>query len=457
MERHELMRAAISNASGKQAAGGRGDVAVATIESLNHDSTGVARINGKVTFIDGALPGEEVRFRYHNKHDSYDSGVALEILRASPDRVTPPCPHFGTCGGCSLQHFKSEAQILAKQKILADNLARIGKVEPESWLAPLAGPAWHYRRRARLGIRLVPKKGGVLVGFREKRHSLIAPLESCRVLDRRTSDLLPAVKQLLGTFSCADRIPQLEIAAADNALALVFRHLVPLSPTDLGHLREFGRRENVRVLLQPGRPDSIQALWPESSPALFYRLTEFDVQLEFGPCDFIQINGALNAGMIHQALELLELGPTDCALDLFSGLGNFTLPMARRGRQVLGIEAEASLVARARSNAALNGLANAKFRAANLFDEATPEAPWQGFDFNKLLLDPPRSGAIEAIKRLAPPLPERIVYVSCHPATLARDSAYLVNVLGYRLAATGVVDMFPHTSHVESMATFVRS
>ena len=434
----------------------RDQVAVATAESLNHDGRGVARVHGKVTFIEGALPGEEVRFRYGDRRKTYDSGAALEILKPSADRVPPACPHFGVCGGCSLQHLRPEAQIRAKQQVLAENLARIGRVMPEQWLAPLTGPAWHYRRRARLGVRFVPNKGGALVGFREKHRSFIAPLGSCAVLAEKVSGLLPALKELVGALSCPDRIPQIEVAAADNATAFVLRHLVPLTEEDLQKLCLFGSRYDVQMHVQGGGPETVRPLWPESPEPLYYRIPEYDLRLEFGPSDFIQINGAMNNKMVHQAIALLDLKPGDRTLDLFCGLGNFTLPLARKAARVLGIEADSALIGTARRNAALNGLANVEFRTADLYAETAAAAPWQDFRFDSLLLDPPRSGALEAMRRLAEPLPERIVYVSCDPATLARDSGYLVNARAYRLAAAGVLDMFPHTSHVESMAVFTR-
>lgn len=433
-----------------------GDTAVATIESLNHDGRGVARVDGKVTFIEGALPGETVRFRYFNKRPSYDAGIALEILHTSADRVTPPCPHFGLCGGCSMQHLAPAAQVRAKQRVLADNLEHIGRVAPERWLAPLTGPDRNYRRRARLGVRRVPTRGGVLIGFRELRRSYITPLQSCHVLDRRASELLPELKRLITDLSRPDRIPQIEVAAADNALALVFRHLVPLTDVDRDRLRDFARKHDVQVQLQGAGPDSIETLEPTQSAPLYYTLPEFDVRFEFRATDFVQINDAMNRQVAHQALELLEAGPGDRVLDLYCGLGNFTLPLARRCARVLGIEGEGGLVAAARHNAALNGIDNAEFRVGNLFEENGP-APWAGFTFDKLLLDPPRAGAMEAVKRLGDKPPARIVYVSCNPATLARDSGYLVASLGYRLVAAGVMDMFPHTSHVESMALFLRS
>lgn len=448
------------------------DVAEARIESLNYDGRGVGRVGGKVVFIDGALPGETVRFRYLSRHRNYDSGAVQEILVASPDRVAPQCPHYGVCGGCSLQHLRPAAQIGAKQQVLAEQLTRIGKVAPETWLPPLTGPVWGYRRRARLGVRLLSKPGGVVIGFRERRKSHIANLDACPVLEPAISRLLPALRALIAGLSCPDRIPQVEIAAGDNfapgeigragdgaphnATALVFRHLVPLTETDRAQLRGFGARHDLQIQLQGDGPESLLPLWPEQAEPLHYDLPEYDVSLRFRPTDFIQANGALNRRLVHQALELLDLKAGDRALDLFCGLGNFSLPLARRTRQVLGIEAGAELVAGARRNAERNGLANAEFRQADLYATESAAAPWGDFAFNKLLLDPPRDGAMEVIKRLPAPGAERIVYVSCYPATLARDAQHLVRVHGYRFAAAGVSDMFPHTSHVESMALFVR-
>ncbi len=446
------------------------DIAEAHIESLNYDGCGVAHVNGKVTFIEDALPGETVRLRYLNRRRNFDSGKLVEILSPTPDRVAPACAHFGTCGGCSLQHLRPDAQIRAKQQVLAGQLEHIGKVSPESWLAPLTGPAWGYRRRARLGVRQIPGKDGVLVGFRERRKSFLANLNECPVLEPKLAALLPALRELIAQLSCPHRIPQIEVAVGDNAIALVLRHLLALTEADRTLLCGFAQQHSLQVYLQGGGPDSIVPLWPEIPTPLYYRLPEYDVTLHFRPTDFIQVNNALNQRLVHQALTLLELKPADRVLDLFCGLGNFTLPLARHAQQVLGIEADAQLIAGARRNAERNGLNNAEFRQADLYydktserseqgyhsADTTPEVPWNGFGFNKLLLDPPRNGAIEAIKRLPREGVERIVYVSCYPATLARDAEYLVHVLGFRLAAAGVMDMFPHTSHVESMALFIR-
>lgn len=430
----------------------RGDIALAQIESLNYDGRGVARIDGKVTFIDGALPGERVRFRYYNKRPAFDHGAVREILTASPDRLPPPCPHFGVCGGCSLQHLRPAAQIRALQQVLAETLMHVGGVQPQRWLAPIAGAATGYRRRARLGVRYVPKKGGVLIGFREKRRSFITPLQQCLTLDVRVAALLPALRQLVTELSFRDRLPQIEVAAGDDAVALVLRHLRAPTDDDRASLCEFAARHAVQIHLQPAGPESATALWPQPAPPLRYALPEYDLTLAFRPTDFIQVNAAVNRQLVQRALTLLELTADDTVLDLFCGLGNFTLAAARRAAHVYGIEAESGLVERAGVNAATNDIGNVSFAVADLY---RPNPSWP-ISFNKLLLDPPRAGAIDALKALAAPLPERIVYVSCNPATLARDSAYLINARGYRFEAAGVADMFPHTSHVESIALFVR-
>jgi 23S rRNA (uracil1939-C5)-methyltransferase len=429
---------------------------VATVTSLSYDGRGVTRLDGKAVFIVGALPGETVRFRYLRRQKRYDDGEMVEILESSQNRVTPPCPHYGACGGCDLQHLQPDLQLEAKQQILAEQLERLGKVKPESWLAPITGPAFGYRRRARLGVRLISSAGGVVVGFRRKNKSFLENLETCLVLDPKVSALLPALRELISGLSCPDRIPQLEVAVGSNAAALVFRHLVPLTYEDREKLAAFGEGHDIRIYVQPGRPDSVAPLWPAAPGPLVYRIPAFDVEIRFEPADFIQINDAVNNAMVGRVIELLEPTADDAVLDLFCGLGNFTLPLARRAGRVLGVEGEKELIERARANARLNKMMNVEFVHADLYRESSGAA-WSKFPANKLLLDPPRSGAIEAIKSLAEPLPSRIVYVSCYPATLARDSEYLVQVLGYRLAAAGVMDMFPQTSHVESMALFVKS
>lgn len=430
------------------------DTCSAEVEQLSYDGRGVAHVDGKTVFIDGALPGEHVAFRYGKRHKRYDTGQLLEVLRAAPTRVAPECEYFGTCGGCSLQHMAPEAQLAAKQQVLADSLVHIGKVAPARWLPPLRGPAWGYRRKARLGVRLVPKKGGVLVGFRERRHSFITPLADCKTLDLRLASLLPALTELISGLSCADRIPQIEVAAGDREVALVFRHLVPLEDSDREQLRDFGKRHAVQIHVQAEGPESVTPLWPAQPALLNYRLPQYEIEILFAPTDFVQVNTATNTGIVDRALELLDPQAHESVLDLFCGVGNFTLPLGRRAARVLGLEGDTTLVQRARLNAAHNRVVNVSFREADLYRDPT-DTPWGEERFDKLLLDPPRSGAMEAIKRLSTHKPSRIVYVSCYPATLARDSDYLVHALGYRMASASVVDMFPQTSHTEAIALFV--
>ncbi|HEX9812859.1 MAG TPA: 23S rRNA (uracil(1939)-C(5))-methyltransferase RlmD [Burkholderiales bacterium] len=435
------------------AANGEGE---ATIESLTQDARGVARIDGKTTFIEGALPGERVRFRYARRRSRYDTGTAIEIVVPSPDRVAAPCPHFGTCGGCTLQQLSSDAQLRSKARVLAESLRRLGRVQPTAWLAPIAGPTTGYRRRARLGVRLVPKMGGVLVGFRERRRSFIAPLADCLTLDPRLAALLPVLPNLVAGLSRPDRVPQIEMSAGDDAAAIVLRHLEPLTANDMARLRDFAAERDIGLYLQPRDSASVRPLWPEAGVALTYRLPAFAVTLSFGVTDFVQVNAAVNRDLVRRAVDLLDVAATDRVVDLFCGVGNFSLALARRAARVAGYEADTVLARRARENAAANGIVNAEFEIANLYDKSGA-APWVGGGCDKLLLDPPRAGAMAALKALPPnDLPGRIVYVSCNPATLARDSEYLVHRLGYRLEAAGVADMFPHTSHVESMVLFVR-
>jgi 23S rRNA (uracil1939-C5)-methyltransferase len=424
----------------------------ANIDSLSHDGRGVAHVNGKATFIEGALPGEEVLFVYRTQRRRYDEGEVIEVVSPSPERVTPHCPHFGVCGGCSLQHVAPAAQIGMKQQVLVENLRRIGDVAAEEIMPPLIGPQWGYRRRARLGAKYVDKKQAMLVGFRERRSSYLADLSRCEILHPDVGEHLPELRALLGGLQSYRRIPQIEVAASDDVVALVFRHLDPLPEADSLALRDFGERHGFYIYLQPGGPESVVALWPED-PHLFYSLPAFDVTLEFRPNDFTQVNGAMNRSMVNQAMALLAPGPQDRVLDLFCGLGNFTLPISRRAGSVVGVEGDAKLVQRARDNAVRNAVANAEFHAADL---TAPDAPWSWLQdgFDKVLLDPPRTGALDIIRRIGPLQPPRIVYVSCNPATFARDAAELVHEYGYRLLRAGVMDMFPHTMHVECMALF---
>jgi 23S rRNA (uracil1939-C5)-methyltransferase len=434
----------------------KGDTVIVRIDSLSHEGLGVARVDGKAVFIEGALPGERVRFQVTKRRKSYDLGRTLDIIETSPERVVPRCRYFGICGGCSFQHLRAEAQLPAKEQVLRDNLERIGKVEPETWLAPLTGAHWGYRRKARLGVRVVEKKGGVIVGFREKSRSFVTPLASCEVLDPRISALLPTLRELITGLSQPDRIPQIEVAAGDDSVALAFRHLVPLTASDDRQLADFAKHYKLQVFRQPGRPDALEPVWPTEARPLVYRLPDFGLELQFAPADFIQVNAELNRKMVGRALQLLDPQPGDSILDLFCGLGNFTLPIARRAVRVVGVEADEALIAKARLNAGHNGIENAEFQIGDLYHEDAPN-PWGVERFGKWLLDPPRTGAIEVVKRLPDQGgPQRIVYVSCNPATLARDSEVLVHTKGYRLKAAGAMDMFPHTSHVEAMALFER-
>jgi len=422
------------------------------IESLGHDGRGVTHLDGKAVFIDGALPGEVVSFEYLTSRRKFDEGRITGVIEASPDRVEPKCPHFGLCGGCSLQHMESGAQIKAKQQVLLDNLKHIGKVVPEEVLPPLTGPVWGYRTKGRLGVKDVIKKGRVLVGFREKRSPYVADLSRCEVLHPSVGEKFRELSELIEQLEVRARIPQIEVAVSGTTTALVFRHLDPLSETDIEKLQQFAVDYQFQVYLQPGGPDSVQPLRQEKH-TLSYRLPAQDIEIQFRPTDFTQINTAINEQMIAQVLDMLALDKADNVLDLFCGLGNFTLPMARQAGAVFGVEGEVGLVNRARENALLNGIENATFHTSNLVDDHT-ETAWAGGGYNKVLLDPPRSGAAEVMDVLGNIGPQRIIYVSCHPGSLARDAGTLVNDKGYRLLSAGVMDMFPHTAHVESIALF---
>jgi 23S rRNA (uracil1939-C5)-methyltransferase len=424
------------------------------VAALNHDAEGVVR-DAKTVFVPGALPGERIRFRRLRRHRQHDEGELLEILEPSAERVVPRCAHFGICGGCAMQHLAPEAQLRAKQNELAENLQRIGRVTPDRWLAPLAGPVWQYRRRARLGAKYVTKRGRVLVGFRERQKPYVAALARCEILAPPVDDLIEPLSTRLTGLRAREFIPQIEVAVADNIVVLVFRNLVELDATDRAALASFGAARNLRVYLQPGGMDTIAPLAGERA-TLEYHLPELGLRFEFQPTDFVQVNGAINRALVTQAVDLLEVEPTHRVLDLFCGLGNFTLPLAQRAAEVVGIEGEAGLVARARHNADLNGLGNARFHVANLA-EAEGGAVALAGRFDRVLLDPPRAGAIEVLPRLAALGATRMVYVSCHPGTLARDLGVLCHEYGYRLEAAGVIDMFPHTTHVESIAVLEKS
>ncbi len=425
----------------------------AFIDSLSHDGRGVARVEGKVVFVDGALPGERVMFRYTCRRRKNDEGRVTEILEPSPERVSPRCQWFERCGGCTLQHLDPEAQIRLKQQTLVEQLRRIGGVEAAGILPPLTGPRWGYRHKARLGVRYVKAKGRVLVGFREKHSGFIVDMDRCEVLHPSVGERIREIADLIHSLQARERIPQIEVAVGDDVAALVFRHLDPLTEGDRDALRRFGERSELHIYLQPAGPDSVSPLWPEESQ-LLYRLPDFDLEFRFLPTDFTQVNSELNRMMVSRAVSLLDPRPDELLLDLFCGIGNFTLPLARRAAEVIGVEGEPGLVQRAKENAARNGLDNVTFQVADLTESA--DTGWEGRRFHKILLDPPRSGALEVLPRLAAFDAARILYVSCNPATLARDAGELVNRYGYRLISAGVMDMFPHTAHVESIAVFER-
>ncbi|MCX8086405.1 MAG: 23S rRNA (uracil(1939)-C(5))-methyltransferase RlmD [Rhodocyclaceae bacterium] len=429
---------------------------VAEIESLDHEGRGVAHVEGKAVFIEGALPGERVAYTSERKKPSYEIARLETILKPSSQRVMPRCPHFGVCGGCSMQHLEPLAQAAVKQRVLEDAFWHIARLKPASLLPPIVGPAWHYRRRARLSVRLVPKKGGVLVGFHEKKSSYVAVMETCPILPEAISALLPELKALIGGLSIPDRIPQIELAAGDAPPVLVLRILAALTPADEARLRDFAERHGVHLWLQLDGPETAQPFHPADAPWPVYRLPDFAVSLRFRPTDFTQVNHDINRVLVRRAVGLLDVRPGERIADMFCGLGNFTLPIARVGARVVGVEGSAPLIARARENAVANGLAERiDYHVANLFAVTSEQlAGWGRFD--KMLIDPPREGAIELVKVFGDDAPARIVYVSCNPATLARDAAVLVHEKGYRLKAAGIANMFPHTSHVESIALFER-
>lgn len=426
----------------------------ADIVDLTHEAAGVARIDGKTVFVADALPGERVVLRRTHRHRKVDYAVTEQVLTASPDRVVPRCPHFGLCGGCALQHLAPAAQLAFKQHQLLENLTRLGGVAPGQVLEPLTGPVWNYRRRARLGIKLVPRKGKVLVGFRERASPYVADLHECHVLVEPVGRLMVPLAQLVESLSIADRLPQAEVAVADAVVVLVLRVLTPPVPSDLEKLAAFEQAHGVRFYLQPGGPDTVAPLQPSPDP-LSYRIEAADVSIEFEPTDFIQVNGALNQAMIARALERLEMQATDRVLDLFCGLGNFSLPLARHAAHVIAVEGDASLVRRARANAGRNGIANVEFHVADLFADVAG-LPWTKGHYDRVLLDPPRAGAREILPVVAASGAHRVVYISCHSGSLARDAGLLVREHGFRLTAAGVMDMFPHTTHVEAMAVFDR-
>lgn len=426
------------------------------IEDLTHEGDGVCRIDGKATFVHGALPGERVMAKPARRFRSYDEADLVEVLEASDERVEPRCDVFGTCGGCSLQHLAEDKQIARKQQILIDNLERLGKVEPGTVLPPLRGSAWGYRRKARLGVKSVYGKGRVLVGFRERNAPYITDATQCEILADPVGKLLSPLSEMIGQLSIASRLPQIEVAIGDNATALVFRILEALTEADREVLLAFGRKHQVQMWLQTKGPDTVHPM-PEQGDVepLYYEIPAFDVKVEFLPSDFTQINPEINQQMVPKALELLQVEPTHSVLELFSGLGNFTLPLAKQAAKVVTVEGDDGLVKRAHENAVRQGFNNVETHVGNLFEDQSDMA-WSKSKYDRVLLDPARSGAVEILPTVAATGAQRIVYVSCHPGTLARDAGILVNEYGYRLEAAGVMDMFPHTAHVESIALFTK-
>lgn len=436
---------------------------VASIESLDHEGRGVAHVDGKTIFIGGALPYERVTYRSYRKKTSFENADVVDVLRCSSARTTPRCPHFGVCGGCSMQHVDFGAQVAMKQRVLEDNLQHIGKVTPEVVLSPIAGPAWHYRHRARMSARFVAKKGGVLVGFHEKRSSFIAEMQSCAIMPTHISDLIMPLRELVAGLSICQRMPQIEVAVGSQVSVLVFRNMEPITDADEQLLRQFvdshsTPRQPLQIWLQPKGPDTCYPLYPLDAPKLTYEIADFGIEMPYNPTEFTQVNPQINRVMVKRALRLLDPQPGERIADMFCGIGNFTLPIARSGATVLGMEGSSALVRRAEENAAHNSLASrASYQEANLFDVTADSLAALG-QFDKMLIDPPRDGAIQLVKALNDDnAPRRIVYVSCNPATLARDAEVLVHVKGYTLKAAGIINMFPHTAHVESIAWFEKT
>ena len=427
------------------------------VESLDYEGRGIAHADGKVIFIEGALTGERVTYSSYRKKTSFELAQLGKIIKPTFMRVQPKCKHFGVCGGCSMQHMDARAQVAAKQRILEDNLWHIGKVKAQTILPPIYGQSWGYRQRARLSVRHVLKKGKTLVGFREKRGGYVADMQHCEILTPKIAKLLPLLGQLNESFTTRDILPQIEVAVGEHVDVLVLRILQALSPADEEAIKQFADTHAVQFWLQTKGPETVVPFYPLDAPPLTYSLPEFGITMPFAPTEFTQVNADMNRVMVSRAMRLLNPQPNERIADLFCGLGNFTLPIARSGAQAVGIEGSAALVQRAKQNAAFNDLAgNTQFSVMNLF-EIDEAALVQLGHFDKMLIDPPRDGAFELVKALGTDTPGRIVYVSCNPATLARDAEILVHQKGYVLKAAGVMNMFPHTSHVESIALFEKT
>lgn len=422
------------------------------IDGFSHDGRGVGRIQGKAIFVTGALLGEHVRAQLVAKSRHYDEAKVIEVLVPSIDRVQPKCPHFELCSGCVLQHLSAEKQIEVKQTTLLDNLQRIGHVQPQNVLPVLTADAWGYRRKGRFSVRYVEKKGRVLIGFREINPRFVADLKQCETIIPELSQLITPLSDLINAMQAKKEILQVEFIAGNGPIALVFRNFITLSESDLALLADFESNHAVQIYLQPGENHTVYPLHEKPQP-LSFDLGHHEINLQFQPLDFIQVNAKINEAMIDLALDLLEPKNDDVILDLFCGLGNFTLPLAKLVGVVVGVEGDQRLVDRAKENAARNNIKNADFFASDLNQDISSQH-WKMQRFNKILLDPPRNGALEVLKQLNLKGVEKIVYVSCHPASLARDAGYLVNDLGYRLVKAGAMDMFPQTAHVESIAMF---
>jgi 23S rRNA (uracil1939-C5)-methyltransferase len=425
-----------------------------TIDDWSHEGRGVARnAEGKTVFVDNAIPGESVDARIKHRQKNFDTAVAETVFDASPDRVEPRCEHFLVCGGCALQHVGEDRQIALKQSLLERQFLHFGGVAPECWLPPMTGSPWGYRRKARLAVKHVARKGGVLVGFRERYSHFVAEIERCHVLHPQVGMAIGALKELIQGMVARQHIPQIEVAVGDRGAALIFRHLIPLSKQDTETLMDFGQAHGFDIYLQPKGPETVHKVWPQGGEdRLFYELPDFSLEMAFHPTDFTQVNHDINRQMTRRAIELLDVQKDERVLDLFCGLGNFSLPLATRAAEVIGIEGSQAMVERGYENARRNNLSNLRFFAADL-SLGLAQDLWGATPVDKVLIDPPRTGALEVCRDLLKLRPRKIVYVSCNPSTLARDAGILAEG-GYKLSAAGVMDMFPHTSHVESMAVF---
>lgn len=431
-----------------------GDNTVVNIKGLSHEGRGIAQIDGKTVFIENALPNEVIEIELTKKHSRYNEARVINIIEASPDRVEPKCSHFHICGGCQLQHMDINAQILLKQKTLLEQLKYTGHVEPEEILTPLHSPSWGYRYKGRLSVKYVEKKQKLLLGFHEKNGRFVADLNHCDVLHPKIGFSIELLREFILSLSIFRQLPQIEIACDDTHCALIFRCLKDLSEQDKKCFIQFGQEHNFWIYIEPNKPEKLTKLWPENNLSLSYLFE--DIKFDFHPKDFTQINPAINQQMVKLALELLSLETNDQALDLFCGLGNFTLPIAQHCKHVTGIEGDKNMILRAQHNAKQNQILNTDFYSANLFEPEKINSSWSEKKYDKILLDPPRTGAIEILPFMKKWKPKSIVYVSCNPATLARDAGELVHKYGYCLKKAGIMDMFPHTKHIESIILFTK-